>query len=97
MRRRIRKRGDLFEDLTANEQVQDVINNWGNMFPVLVVTEKQKREDYEDSLILSIDEREYFDDYFIPGVLYEIKGTEFEKYKREIVEGLYKARLGVGK
>lgn len=87
MRRRINKVG-YFNDLTADEQVQDVINNWGVMFPVLVVTEERKREDYEDSLILSLDEREYFDDFFIPGILEEIKGTEFEKYKSEIIQDL---------
>lgn len=88
MRRRINK-GDNFNSLTAEEQVQDVISNWGVLFPVLVVTEKQKREDYEDSLIFDLDEVEYFDEYYIPGILEDIKGTEFEKYKSEIIKGLY--------
>lgn len=85
--RRLR-RSDRFHDLTAEEQVQDVINNWGNMFPVLVVTEEQKKEDYEYYLTPSLEDQEYFDDYYVPDILAEIEGTEFEKYWYEIIQGL---------
>lgn len=85
-RRRTCEKG--YDALTADQQVQDVINNWGSMFPVLVVTEEQKKDEFKYSLSPDISDMEFFDAYFIPRVKYDIKDTEFERYSYEIIKGL---------
>lgn len=71
-RRRIRDR--YFDSLTAEQQVSYIIENWDNE----IWTPINAKID-----VVSID-FEYRDDYFIPRILEEVKGTEYEKYIPEI-------------
>lgn len=77
IRRRPHRYG--FDALSDEQQVSYVIENWDNEIwtPVNVEIEYG----------MSIDSCEYRDDYFIPQILEEVRGTEYEKYIPEIVRG----------
>ena len=77
-RRRRRVRGRYFDDLSAEEQVLYVIEHWNEIW-----TPFNAEVEYG----MSIDSCEYRDFYFIPGILEEVKGTEYEKYIPEICRG----------
>ena len=78
-RRRRRVRGRYFDDLSAEEQVLYVIEHWDDEIWTPVNAEVEYG--------MSIDSCEYRDYYFIPGILEEVKGTEYEKYIPEICHG----------
>lgn len=78
-RRRRRVRGRYFDDLSAEEQVLYVIENWNDEIWTPV--------DAEPCYGMTIDSMEYRDYYFIPKILEEVKGTEYEKYIPEICHG----------
>lgn len=77
MRRRVRS--SHFKDMTRGEQVSYVIEHWDDEIWTPV----------NEEIIngMSIDSCEYRDDYFIPQILEEVKGTEYEKYIPEICRG----------
>lgn len=72
--------------LTAEQQVSHVIENWDNE----IWTPVNAKIDYK----LSICSREYMDDYFIPRILEEVRGTEYEKYIDEIRRGYSYFKFG---
>ena len=76
-RRRPRRSG--FEDLSAEQQVSYVIENWDNE----IWTPVNAKIEYG----MSIDSCEYRDFHFIPQILEEVRGTEYEKYIPEISRG----------
>lgn len=76
VRRRIRSDG--FDSLSAEQQVSYVIEHWDEIW-----TPVNAEVEYG----MSIDSCEYRDFYFIPGILEEVKGTEYEKYIHEICSG----------
>lgn len=88
MERRRRVHSNGFDALTAEQQVQYVIDNWKSMFPIATITEEEKREECKDMLSPDIDDYEYFDDYYFPMIEEDMKGTEFERYYHEILHGL---------
>lgn len=77
-RRRVRSNG--FDSLTAEQQVQYVIDNWNEIWTPV---------DAEIDFSISMDDMEHFDYYYIPDIEDEIEGTEFEKYKFEIIQDLW--------
>lgn len=78
-RRRRRIRGRYFDDLSAEEQVSYVIENWDDE----IWTPVNEEIEYG----MSIDSCEYRDYHFIPQILEEVRGTEYEKYIPEICHG----------
>ena len=64
-----------FDSLTAEQQVSHIIENWNNE----IWTPTNAKVGY----VMPID-FEYRDDYFIPRILEEVRGTEYEKYIDEI-------------
>ena len=78
-RRRRRIGGRYFDDLSAEEQVLYVIEHWDDEIWTPVNAEVE--------FGMSIDSCEYRDYYFIPGILEEVEGTEYEKYIPEICHG----------
>lgn len=77
-RRRRRIGGRYFDDLSAEEQVLYVIEHWDEIW-----TPVNAEVEFE----MSIDSLEYRDYYFIPKILEEVEGTEYEKYIPEICHG----------
>ena len=84
-RRRRRIRGRYFDDLSAEEQVLYVIENWNEIW-----TPFNAEVEYG----MSIDSCEYRDYYFIPRILEEVNGTEYEKYIPEICHGYLAFEFG---
>lgn len=72
--------------LTAEQQVSHVIENWDNEIWTPV--------NAEVSWELPIYEPEYMNDYFIPQILEEVRGTEYEKYIDEILRGYSYFKFG---
>lgn len=79
MERTRRRNGHAFDRLSADQQVQYVIEHWNDEIWTPV------NEEIEDEM--SIDSCEYRDYYFIPQIIEEVKGTEYEKYIPEICCG----------
>lgn len=77
MRRRVRS--SHFKDMTGEEQVSYVIEHWDDEIWTPV--------NEEVMIGMSTDSCEYRDDYFIPQIIEEVKGTEYEKYIPEICFG----------
>lgn len=84
-RRRRRERGWYFDDLSAEEQVLYAIEHWNEIW-----TPFNAEVEYG----MSIDSCEYRDFYFIPGILEEVEGTEYEKYIPEICHGYLAFEFG---
>ena len=76
---RRRPRRYRFDALSAKQQVSYVIENWDNEIWTPINAEIEEG--------MSIDSCEYRDFYFIPQILEEVRGTEYEKYIHEIVRG----------
>ena len=76
-RRRVRRNG--FDTLSAEQQVSYVIEHWDDE----IWTPVNKEIEYG----MSIDSCEYRDYHFIPIILEEVRGTEYEKYIHEICHG----------
>ena len=77
IKRRPRRYG--FDALSAEQQVSYVIESWDNEIWTPV------NDEIEEGM--SIDSCEYRDSYFIPQILKEVRGTEYEKYIPEIARG----------
>lgn len=77
--------GRYFDDFSAEEQVLYVIEHWNEIW-----TPFNAEVEYG----MSIDSCEYRDFYFIPGILEEVKGTEYEKYTPEICHGYFAFEYG---
>lgn len=73
-RRRVR-RNSGYNNLLPEEQVSHVIENWEEIW-----TPFNAEVEYGPT----IDDLEYFDDYYLPKLLEEMQNTQFEKYKDEI-------------
>lgn len=83
IRRRVRRDG--FDDLSAEQQVQFVKEHWDEIWtPVNAEIETG----------MSIDSCEYRDYHFLPIILEEVKGTEYEKYIPEICCGYSYFKFG---
>lgn len=78
---RRRRRNPSYENMTADEQVQHLIEFWDIMFY------DPFEEDFAEYNEMTVDDLEYRDSYFIPKLKEEIKGTEFERYQIELVNG----------
>lgn len=77
IRRRVRRDG--FDSLSDEQQVSYVIEHWDSEIWTPVNEEVE--------IGMSIDSLEYRDYYFIPSILEEVEGTEYEKYTPEICHG----------
>ena len=77
-RRRVRRGGVDYYSLSPEQQVSYVIEHWDEIW-----TPVNAEVEFE----MSIDSLEYRDYYFIPGILEEVEGTEYEKYTPEICHG----------
>lgn len=77
MRKRIRN--SHFKDMTCKEQVDYAIEHWKDEIWTPVNNEVENE--------MSIDSCEYRDYYFMPQILEEVKGTEYERYIPEIMCG----------
>lgn len=86
MRNRRRIRGVGYYSLSPKQQVSHVIEHWADEIWTPVNAE------IDD--VMSIDSLEYRDDYFLPRILEEVKGTEYEKYIPEICHGYLAFRFG---
>lgn len=84
VRRRIRSNG--FDSLSAEQQVSHVIEHWDD--------EIWTPANAEVEFGMSIDSLEYRDYYFMPGILEEVEGTEYEKYIPEICHGYLAFKYG---
>lgn len=78
-RRRVRRGSGGYHSLSPAQQVSYVIEHWDDE----IWTPVNKEIPHG----MSIDSCEYRDYYFIPGILEEVKGTEYEKYIPEICHG----------
>lgn len=76
---RRRPRSSRFNDLSAEQQVSYVIENWNNE----IWTPVNAKIEY----VRSIDFLENRDYHFLPLLFEELRGTEFEKYIPEIGRG----------
>lgn len=83
MGRRIRS--SHFENMTRGEQVFYIIEHWNEIWTPI---------DAEIENGMSIDSCEYRDYCFIPRILEEVKGTEYEKYTPEICHGYQAFEFG---
>lgn len=77
MRTRIR-RGDNYRNLSPAQQVSYVIEHWDEIWTPV---------NAEVEFVMSIDSKEYRDNYFIPRILEKVEGTEYKKYIPEIRHG----------
>lgn len=77
-RRRVRSNSG-YNGLSAEQQVSHVIEHWDDEIWTPVNAEVEYG--------MSIDSCEYRDYYFIPRILEEVEGTEYEKYTPEICHG----------
>lgn len=85
MRRRVRRGGVDYDSLSPEQQVSYAIEHWNEIWTPV---------NAEIINGMSIDSYEYRDYYFIPGILEEVEGTEYEKYTPEICHGYLAFEFG---
>lgn len=78
MRKRLNRDGIDFDSLPKGKQVQYIIDNWDKIWtPVNAITVDG----------MSTDDCEYLDIVIIEPTIEEVRGTEYEKYIPEIIQG----------